>query len=249
MSGIIKTSALILHSIRWKESSKIVTFYTREKGLIKVIVHSALKKNSIFAGKLESLTLVNIILDYKESRSLQILRDSEVSNSFSKLKSDYGIYPYALLILELINQIFDFEQEDSIFYDFTIVMLKELEKKTDTNIVILYFLLKLASYLGFKPAFDLCLGKSNIRCAPKVFLDLQNGSVFCRNCELQQSISLPLKKNEFIFIQNLQKQHHRRISSFKETTENTLDLIYKLLNYLNRHLDKDLKTESLQLII
>ena len=59
MAELIKSDAIILHSIRWQESSKIVTVYSREWGKIGLIARGALRPKSPFAGSLESLNYVN----------------------------------------------------------------------------------------------------------------------------------------------------------------------------------------------
>ena len=69
----IKTQALVLNSIKWKDSSRIVTLFTHQQGRIKVIVHGAAREKSRFRGKLETLNLLECLIAYRKSRSLQVL--------------------------------------------------------------------------------------------------------------------------------------------------------------------------------
>ncbi|HQU71220.1 MAG TPA: recombination protein O N-terminal domain-containing protein, partial [Calditrichia bacterium] len=55
MSEVLKTEALILGALRWRESSKIVHLYTRELGAVSVIAKGALRPKSPFRGALEAL--------------------------------------------------------------------------------------------------------------------------------------------------------------------------------------------------
>ena len=123
MGNIIKTKALVLSSIRWKESSKIATIYGEQTGKIKIIARGALRSNSFFSGKLESLFLTEVLIDIKSSRSLQVLREIEVIDAFSKLRLDLDKFPFALAIVEVINQIVDQGHPDGVFFNFILEMI------------------------------------------------------------------------------------------------------------------------------
>ncbi|MBD3223866.1 MAG: DNA repair protein RecO, partial [Caldithrix sp.] len=100
MSLLIKTKAIVLGSIRWQESSKIVTLFTRESGKIKVIARGALRNKSPFAGQLQTLNFGHAIFSEKTTRTLQILTAFDAEDNFNTLRLDLRRLPYALAILE-----------------------------------------------------------------------------------------------------------------------------------------------------
>ena len=55
MTKTIKTEALVIHGMRWSDTSKIIHLFTSEKGYIKLIARGAMKPKSPFRGVLENL--------------------------------------------------------------------------------------------------------------------------------------------------------------------------------------------------
>ncbi|KAA3609948.1 MAG: DNA repair protein RecO [Calditrichaeota bacterium] len=248
MSNTVKTKALVLSSIRWKESSKIVTLYSAQLGKIKVIARGAYKNNSAFAGKLESLQLSEFIILSKESRSLQILKEVEHFNSFNTIRMELNRLPYGLAILELINQVLEDGSPDEVFFDFIVEMLHALENTKSPANVLIYFLLKLSSYMGFKPSLQDCSAGDLSKCADKVFLSLGNGKIFCRNCPTSYPNPIQLQKEQFFFLKNLQNLNHRRLGKWEFTRFDTMILIQRLISYINFHFEKNIHIEALQLL-
>ena len=78
MKSQLKTKAIIIQSIRWKESSKIVTMYSEALGKIKLIARGAFRKGSPLAGKIETLMLVDAVLEVKESRAINLVKEIDV---------------------------------------------------------------------------------------------------------------------------------------------------------------------------
>jgi len=248
MTKTIKTKALILGSIRWKESSKIVTLYSQKLGKVKIIARGALKNNSVFAGKLESLQLNEFIILVKESRSLQILKEVELLNSYNSICSDLSRYPFGIAILEIINQAFEESHSDERFFDFLIEMLQALAEIKVPENVFIYFLLKLSSYLGFKPSLQKCASGDLTKCSEKVFLSMENGIVFCNNCHASQPNPISLKKDQFFFLKNLQNLNHRRIKDWEIAHPDAAILIQRLIQYINFHYENNIHIEALQLL-
>jgi DNA repair protein RecO (recombination protein O) len=246
MSETIKTRALVLNSIRWKESSKIVTLYSRELGKIKVIARGALRNKNAFAGKLETLCLLDVIINQKESRSLQILNEADLFSSFNQMRNNLEAYGFGLAILEIINQVFEDLQADQIFFDFTVEMLETIMIISQPENVLIYFLLKLSSYLGFKPHLDKCISGSTEKCAEIVYLSMTEGHVFCSNCNMVSENPLRLKKEDFFCLKNLQKINHRRLRIWENVPSEPKRLIRILLSYINFHLERELHIDALQ---
>jgi DNA repair protein RecO (recombination protein O) len=248
LSNVIKTKAIILSSIRWKESSKIVTIYGDQTGKIKIIARSALRSNSSFAGKLESLFLVEVVIDVKDTRSLQVLREIDVINPFSKLRVDLKILPYALALLEIINQVFDESHPDEVFFNFVLEMIQAIIENKNPQNVYIYFLLKLSSYMGFKPVLENCTSGDISLCDEKVFLSISQGTIFCRRCLLESINPISFKKDQFLYLKNLQNVNHRRIKSVDNSRNDFAQIIQCLLKYMNFHLEQNINVEALQLL-
>ncbi|NOX88058.1 MAG: DNA repair protein RecO [Calditrichaeota bacterium] len=248
MSRLIKSEAIVIHSIRWHETSKIVTFYSRQKGIIKAIARGALRKNSQMGGLLESLNHVQIVISEKESRDLQIITQVYLINPFTDLKSDLKRLPYAMAISELIKKIFESGQKDEIFFDFVIRILDALSNAPQPEIVFWYFMLKLASFLGFKPDFKACAscGKSEFK--KSALFVFKEGALYCTECTGTVEYSIKLTDREIDFLRRLQSYPHRKIHEFRSDYRFNVDFTSLLIRYLNFHLQHEITLESLYLL-
>ncbi len=247
MPEIIKSQALVLQSIRWHESSKIVTLFSSEWGKIKVIARGALRKNSPFGGKLEALNFVEIVINQKPTRELQILTDISLLNSFPQLRERYDCLPYALAMLELVQKVFEDLHGDRLFFDFLIRLLQQMGEGTYPQVIFWYFILKLSSFLGFKPDFSRCRQCGKEQPPAPVYFSITQGNVYCSGCGGGTSRKLQL--NEFRFLQQLQNYPHRKIKELIPPDSLRCDFSTLLLDYLNHHSEKRIELQALQLII
>ena len=248
MSELIKTQALILESIRWHESSKIVTLYTRQEGLLKVIAKGALRNKSQFAGRLETLNLVQCIISQKETRDLQILTQAEILEPFSALKADLHRLPYGLAMAELLKKVFEKGHKDEIFFDFLLTMLHALGLSRQPEIVFWYFLLKFVSSLGFKPDLKKCLSCGRTDFPQGGWFVFKEGALLCPDCNGSVELSIHLTAPDIQFLRKLQSFNHRKIHEFSFPEPANTDLTSLLMRYLSFHVGREIILNSLKLL-
>ena len=249
MPSLLKSEAVILDSIRWKESSKIVTMFSREWGLIKVIARGVYRNKSLFAGKLESLNRVETIINSRQSRSLQILTEADVIDSFNAVRLDLDRLPYAFAILELIRQTIQESHTDTVFYDFIIILLEAIKITKKPAIVFCYFLLKLVSFLGFKPNLNYCQSCQQNPSSENVYFSMDNGTIYCQDCAEGAGITRKLKLKEIESLRILQSYPHRKIAEFEMNTSSIQLLINLMVDYLNYHTENNITVKSLSMLI
>jgi len=243
-----KDRAIVLHSIRWKESSKIITLFSRGLGILKVIARSVYRPNNPMGGRLESLNLLEVVVIQKQTRSLQILQEAELLDSFYDLRRDLSRLPYALSVLELIQQTLGEQHSDEIFFDFTVHILKTFVSAPQPEIVLIYFLLKLASFLGFKPAFNRCQSCGKTEVKDTVYFSVEKGTVFCPDCREGVEYLSALNEEQFRFLQRLQIFPHKQLTEFPLPLPANLNAIQLLTRYLSFHLEHSIRLNALSLL-
>ncbi len=248
MADIKKSEAIILQAIRWQESSKILSLFARDWGLIKVIARGVLRKKSPLGGKTESLTYGQFFISHKQSRTLQILTDADVIDSFGKLRSDMDRLPYALAVLEIIKQVFAENHSEPVFFDFTIRMIKQLAECERAAPILEYFILKLASFLGFKPDFSACRRCGTNRFEHSEHFFIENGSVYCHSCSSGGVSSHRLSPGALTYLDRLQNHNHRVVKDFNLPEPEDTDLLALLLDYLNYHLEQKISLKAISML-
>jgi DNA repair protein RecO (recombination protein O) len=244
----IKTSALVLKSINWKDSSKIVALYTRDKGRVDVLAKGVKRKNHPQSANFEALNHIETIIYFSEKRELQNIGESTLLNSFHKIRNDLEKTAIGLAILELIDIFFQQSETDTIFFDFLLTQFKALDQSANFQVVFWYFILKLLSYLGFKPQFANCnsCGKDKNEDA---YFQKTSGSVFCKNCIGETLLFVKLKKDFHKFLILLQNTNHKKIASVEFPQKLNFNNFTFLLDYLRYHTEQNVELNSLKMIL
>lgn len=151
---IAKTTGIVLHTLRYKESSLIVHAYTEHFGRISLLAKGVRnEKKPGHASLLQPLRIVSMEMYYKPSREIQILKEfaSLVPNqifSFDPIKGAVSLF-----ISELLYKVLREEEPNEPLFRFlnqSILQLNQLQKGIANYH--LYFAVHLTKYLGFFPS-------------------------------------------------------------------------------------------------
>ena len=244
----IKTSAIVLKSIKWKDTSKIITLYTRETGKISVVAKGVRKLKSSYGGVLESINLIEVIIYYSSKRQVQILGSVSLENSFPQIKKDIERTSYAYAILELISILVPIGSADGIFFDFIKTLLEEMEEIKEPKIIFWFFILKISSYMGFRPNLDSCTLCSGYLDVPEFYFSFQRGGLVCKNCSGTNIGGWRVTTNVQTFLSKLQSTNYKTISVQSLKVEEEFPYTEFLLSYLRYHSDEKLELNSLKIL-
>ena len=98
-----KTEAIVLRTIKFSESSLIVTFFTREHGKIAVIAKGARKPKSRFSGMLSPGQILHVVYYFKPTRSVQTLAESDFAKKLMNIRVDITKMALCSSVLELAS--------------------------------------------------------------------------------------------------------------------------------------------------
>lgn len=149
-----KTKGVALSYIRYRETSIIARVYTEEFGLQSYIINgvrSSKNKNNKIA-LFQPLTLLDMVVYYKEDRDLHRLSEVKTNYPFQSLPFDVAKTSMALFVTELLTKTLKEETGSPVLFRFLVESVLFLEDaRTNYENFHLAFLLKLASFLGFGP--------------------------------------------------------------------------------------------------
>lgn len=154
---IVKTDAVVLQTRRFRESSKIVTFYTREFGKIGAIARGAIQAKSKFGSVLQPMSLVSAVLYRKEGRDLQNLSSAEPIERFGYLTESLERMSAGFAIVELVNAVMHDEDKSEAMFDTLVDALRALNR-SDANetFVVAWFMIRLSMLLGYAVKTEEC---------------------------------------------------------------------------------------------
>jgi DNA repair protein RecO (recombination protein O) len=150
---IEKTGAIILHQLKYTDSGIIVQVYTRKIGRISVLIKGMRNKK---AGRhnihFQPLSILDLVIYFKASRGIQVLKEFSVSYSPADIQSNIRKSSMAIFIAEVLTSVLKEESPHEALFDFindSIIYFNECRDRF-LNFHI-SFLTGLSPFLGFEP--------------------------------------------------------------------------------------------------
>lgn len=220
-----KTRAIVLHQIKYSDTSIIVTIYTEKFGRQSYIINGVRsKKAKIKASIFQPLFLLNMEVYHKPKRELQRVKEVQNAFIFNSLAFDIKKSSMAIFIAEILYKTIQ-EQEpnpDLFEYLFNSIQVLELKHEGISNFH-LYFLIHLSKYLGFFP--------NNNFSEKKCFFDLKAGSFVI----LKPLHLFYLEADQSKILSQLMKFSGNQHETLKISNKNRAVLLEKIINYYTLH--------------
>jgi len=181
MSYIV-CDAVTLRSHLYSESSRIVTFLTREEGLVKGIARGVRGSRNRFGAALEPLQHVRVTLSVRATRDLQTVTGADLLHPWSRIREDLFAAAYAQGVAELLVRTLWQENPGRDLYDLLLTVLQTYDDGlADPQLLFLCFGMHLADTLGYALDFTECAGCGG-ELTPEVSVSLAEGSARCSGC-------------------------------------------------------------------
>jgi DNA repair protein RecO (recombination protein O) len=173
--------------MKYRDTSKIVTFYSKEYGKLKGIAKGARSAKNKFGSALEPLSHSMLLIYKKEHRDLHLISQCDSIDSFRNLTEDLDRMTTGLSILELIDQVTHHEERTPAMFTLLVETLNALNASTKNYETYLQaFQLRLAALFGYAPNFDTCgeCGKPILfgNGERQVAFQIVRGAVYCNTC-------------------------------------------------------------------
>lgn len=188
---VISTPAVILATLRYSETSKIVRLATRELGVQSAIAKGALRPRSPFGAALQVLSDGQAQLYIKETRELHTLAAFDVAHVRVGLTADLDRYAVASALAEVMLRFAPADPHPESFG----VLLDSLTAIEHAPVACLpatalRAMWHLVGVLGFSPSLDACVlcGTSGPARGDVAFSTAEGG-ILCADCAGSRSAS------------------------------------------------------------
>ncbi len=152
---IVRTEAVVLKSIAFRETSRIVTLYTRARGKVTVLAKGARRPKSRFGSTLQPMSYTHVVFYMRRGRDIQTLTESSHVRLLSRIGRDMNKITAGLRIVELAHALLQEEEQDRQAFDLLTKVLTRLnEVDSNEEHVVFWFQMQLAAFLGFAPDFE-----------------------------------------------------------------------------------------------
>ena len=246
--SIIRTEALVVKSIPFQETSRIVRLFTREMGKVAVIAKGARRLKSQFRGYLEPLNLLDVIYYHKESREVQTLSKVELCQSFLQQTTELSDTLYALVLVEAVDKFIRDHHQDAAVFDLSIGVLKQMDQERSLlPEALIHFLLRLIDLLGYALSVEFC-SVCNRELRTAIYNQL-NGYLLCEDCGHYLEHFVKLGVEETGYLKRATAWNHSTGIHPVPQDMNSLALLRFLVDYLRFHTDLPVQLKSLQMLV
>lgn len=149
----VATQGIVLHFIKYGESSVITTIFTRDFGRQSYMVNAARnRKSKNKAGLLQPLFLVDIEAYQKKTRDIQRISTLKSHKVYQNIPFDITKSTQAIFLAEVLYKTIREQESFPELFDFIKNALQYFDLMEDgwQNFHI-FFLFRLTEYMGFKP--------------------------------------------------------------------------------------------------
>ena len=170
---IHKTKGIILRTVKYGETSLVVTIFTEQLGLQSYLVNGVrtpTKKGSAKANLFQPAAILDLIAYHNEFKNLQRLKEFKWSYLYQNILSDIRKNAVALFMIELLTKCLKQPEANAELFYFVEDALHHLDEATDTVTANfpLFFALHLAVFFGFRISDEFS--------ETLTYLDLEGGS-------------------------------------------------------------------------
>src|SRR5678816_1246644 len=186
--ALLTTEGIVLKAQALGDTSRIVTLYTRDHGLRKVVAKGARKAPSRFGYALEPLSRSRFVFYFKPDRDLHLLSQAEVLDPLGSRIADLARLAHAQAALEIVDRLVWGEEPHPELYDLLHRTLEGCARAPATAVpaVTLAFQLQLSSLLGYRPRLDACSSCGGALSARRLFSPARGG-LLCDACAAHAS--------------------------------------------------------------
>ena len=185
MSEIVKTEAVVLHKIKYGDSSIIVTLFTKDYGKMTAIVKGGRNPKSKLGLVIDTCNHLQIVFYKKDSREIQLISSADVISHYPNLKNNFDSTRYVQAVLELVKNL-TVEHEINLKLFNGLVRILSLFEESKELAVILFarFFMFFLTELGYQLQLEKCSGCGKKELSKSELSYNYELGIFCRDCHV-----------------------------------------------------------------
>jgi len=238
---IVKTEGLVLKSFDFRETSRIVTFLTKDSGKVKGVLKGIRRDPRKFGSSVDKFSLNDIVYYEYRNSDIHLVSHCDMKDFFSGFRQDLERMTAASYAGELIDTIMPVEEKNFEIYEITNAFLKSLESTRDVSKLVQTFQIKILSLSGFKPHLETC-----VRCSQEVMqaprFSLRLGGLLCGECKDSVGEATPISLGAVASIMHIQKNNWEAALRLGMGPMIQKELKYVLNHFLVFHLERHLRS-------
>lgn len=237
----IKVKGIVIKADDYKDSDKLITIFSAEKGLIKARARGVKKNKAKLAFAVQPFAFIEFLLTERDG-FYTVINASSIDQFFD-ITSDFDNYIFMIACLEVVQKTVK-ENENQV--DLFLLLLNSLklvayEKVSSINVFI-KFMIEAMGCLGFSFIFDRCACCGDKINENNVGFSYEYNGLLCPKC-MKKIEYLELNKVEYLILKNLSMVEIQKISTLHfPSRENKISVVSLLLKVFRLLTDEEILT-------
>lgn len=221
-----KLKGIVLHTVKYNDSSVIVNLYTEENGRISLLAPIARSRKSLIkASMFQPLTFLDLEIDYRPNAHLNKIKEAKISLPFKSIPFHPLKSAIALFIAEFLHKALSEESQNLPLFTYLHYSIQWLDECTQNySNFHLVFLMRLSRFIGLYPNTE--------KYHSGDLFDLQN-ACFCSQPPLHRAI-LPAEEAKLLL--QLIRMNYKTMHLFKMNRVQRNRCLAVIIDYYRLHL-------------
>lgn len=240
--AIQKTEGILLRRQDLRETSLILTFYTRDFGKIKGIVRGVRgSRAQCGGGSLQIFALDEIVFYERKANDIYTISQYDLLEFFGPVRASLEKLSYANYIIELLDSVTSLGDKNEEVFELLLNSLKLMGGDSSARRVARIFEIKLLHLLGFMPNLDGC-SECGQACNAETVFGLREGALLCKKCSKVSNSAISILPGTVKFIEHIRTMPFEKVARIKVSATVGKELENILRKFLDYHIERRLKT-------
>jgi len=238
-----RVEAVVIRTLDYGESHKIVVLLSREAGKISVMARGARKTRSRLAAVTQLFTYGEFSYYQSAHGQMGTLSDGDILASRHLLRSDLHKSAYAAYCAELVDRLVGDREGSAFLFAQFLAALEALEQGKDEQIVARLFELRMLDEAGYALSLERCASCGGE--ADQPVLHPASGGSLCSACSRPVRGGLmPVSDKSFRLLKLMQKLDLRRLGQVQVSPDTRRELGRVMREFMDWHVPHRWKTRS-----
>ncbi|EKU70663.1 DNA repair protein RecO [Selenomonas sp. F0473] len=185
---------IVLGARNWGEADKVVTVFTRERGMLRAAAFGCRRPRSALASAMQMF--VHAELQLAEGTRLETVKTAAVRAHHAKLTADLTALAYATFVAEVVREFLPEGVPDEAFFDRLVLILTAFETR-NPRVTALAAVLQVLTAAGLQQSYERCL-HCGADIAGDAFFLAGEGGVLCPACRTADAAAFPAELRELL---------------------------------------------------
>ena len=153
---LVSTKAIVISKLKYRDNDLIIKCYTEQFGVQSYLLRGVLKskKGKLRTAYFQLLSQLEIIVNFRENRSLQSINDVKPLFFYQSIHTNVAKSAIVMFLAEVLSSILKEEEKNQTLFTYIETTLLWLDTNDDFSNFHLLFLLNLTKHLGFYPDLE-----------------------------------------------------------------------------------------------